>query len=101
MASINFDGNVLIDDVVGAAASPNGYFGFQRAVGASASTGPRIYALTNSPNGVLTAPAGSIALQTNGTTWQNTDSATAWTQLGNLSGAVTDRKSTRLNSSHG
>lgn len=89
--SNNFDGVVLLDQGVGSAASPGDYFGFGRAAGGEVSTGPRLLAGTGSPNGVTTAPAGSLWLRTDGgiQLWQNTDGGTTWVQIGNLSGSVT------------
>ena len=78
--SNNYDGNIIQQATVGTAAAPGPYVGFEN-VGDAASTGPRIYPLDDGPNGALTAPAGSIVLQTNGEVWVNTDSVTAWTRL--------------------
>lgn len=88
--SNNFDQPILLDQGVGSTGAPADYIGFGRAAGAAVSTGPRVYAGTGDPNGVLTAPQGSLWLQTDaaGVTHQNTDGGTTWTQLGNLSGAV-------------
>lgn len=85
----NFDGPIIIDNGTGSAASPGAYMGFGRVSGED-SSGPRIFAGTGSPNGTTTAPAGSLWIRTDGgiQLWQNTDGATAWTQIGNLSGSV-------------
>lgn len=72
--SNNFDGPVILDDVTD-------YFGFGRAAGTAVSTGPRIYSRTATPNGALTAPAGSIALANVGGVahlYINTDGAQTW-----------------------
>jgi len=86
--SNNFDTPVLLDAGTGTPAAPASYFGFTRAAGAAVSTGARIYHGTGDPNGVLTAPAGSIWLRDNGIASINTDSGTTWVQLGTLAGAV-------------
>lgn len=76
----NFDGNVVIDDGVGTAAAPGSYFGFGRAAGGTVSTGPRIYAGTGDPNGTVTAPQGSLWIQTDSATdlHRNSDGGTTW-----------------------
>lgn len=53
----------------------------------SAVNGPTWGRVTSSPNGVVTANAGSLRSQTDGTLWINTNSATAWTSLGGSGGA--------------
>jgi len=61
-------------------------FGLPGASGDSA-TGPRIIANSGSPNGTITAPLGSFALDfTTPGIWQNTDGANAWNPLGGGSG---------------
>lgn len=77
-----FDANVIINDAVGTALAPGAYKGFARTGTSVNSTGPRQYALSNSPSGVLTAPAGSWAQVTGGSMWLNTDGATTWIQIG-------------------
>lgn len=48
----------------------------------TSSSGPTITAGTGDPNGSITAPIGSIRLQTDtGALWQNTDGSTAWSSL--------------------
>ena len=80
MPSNNFDDPILIDNGVGTPGSPGGYFGFGRAANAVISTGPRMYAGTGTPAGVLTAPIGSLYLQSDGagSTYVNTNGGTAW-----------------------
>lgn len=78
----SFSQNVIISDAVGTAAAPGAYKGFANAGGTVvASTGPRQYALSDSPNGVLTAPAGSVAQLSTGPLWINTTGAAVWTQI--------------------
>ena len=74
--------NVIIADAIGAPGAPGGYFAFANALGTQiSSTGPRIYALSASPNGVLVAPAGSIAQVTTGQLWVNTTGLSVWLRL--------------------
>lgn len=100
--SNNFDTNILLDNGLGSAAAPGAYIGFGRNAGTAVSTGPRIYSLSDSPNGVLTAPRGSIALRTTiGSVqlWQNTDAGTTWQQMGSLSSgtvSLTDDQASAL-----
>jgi len=84
----HFDDNVIIQDALGTPVAPGGYFGFA-SVGDVPSTGPRIYAGTGLPNGVLVAPRASLFLANDtGVIWINTDGATTWVQTGTLAGAV-------------
>ena len=77
--SNNFDTPVILDAGVGSTAAPGDSYGFGRAAGAAVSNGPRIYAGTGDPNGVVTAPQGSLWLRTDGgTLHQNTDAGTTW-----------------------
>jgi len=85
--SNNFDQPILLDTGTGTAAVPADYIGFTRAAGAAISTGARIYHGTDDPNGVLTAPTGSLWLRSNGIVSVNTGVA-VWVQLGTLAGAV-------------
>ena len=90
--SNNYDTPVILDAGVGTAAVPGDYYGFGRAAGAAISNGPRLYAGTGSPNGVVIAPLGSIWLRTDAGTaqvWQATDAVGTWVQQGTLAGAVT------------
>lgn len=74
----NFDGPVLLDNGVGSAASPGAYLGFGRTSGED-SNGPRIYSGTGDPNGVTTAPLGSLWLRTDSAGfYRNTDGGTTW-----------------------
>lgn len=85
--SNNFDGNLLLDDGVGAPASTPAYFGFGRS--GAQSTGPRIYAVSSTPNGVLTAPIGSLAINSStGALYQNTNGATAWSVVASGGGGL-------------
>jgi hypothetical protein len=45
-------------------------------------TGPTIRRVTANPNGTVTANAGSLALQSDGTVWVNTTGGTVWLSLG-------------------
>ena len=77
--SNNYDTPVILDNGVGTAAVPGDYFGFGRAAGTAVSTGPRVYAGTGDPNGVVTAPLGSLWLRTDvGGFFRNTDAGTTW-----------------------
>jgi hypothetical protein len=75
MAQNNFDGTVVLEQGTGSAATPGeGYIVF-----GSATTGPRIYAGTGTPDGVVTAPAGSIWLRTDTPgIYQNEAGSTGW-----------------------
>jgi len=85
--SNNFDGQILIDDGNGTAAAPGGYFGFGR--NGTASTGPRWYSIASNPDGVLTAPKGSLASdRTNGGLYINTDGATNWVAISGSGGQI-------------
>ncbi len=80
--SNNFDTPILIDAGVGSTATPGDYLGFGRAAGASVSSGPRIYAGTGAPNGVVTAPIGSLWLRSDaGNLYINTNGGTAWSTI--------------------
>lgn len=51
--------------------------------------GPTITAGAGDPNGAITAPIGSVRLQTDtNAVWQNTDGTTAWSALGAGSGGI-------------
>lgn len=84
MPSNNFDDPILIDNGVGTPAAPGAYLGMGRATDASVSTGARLYAGTGNPNGVLTAPSGSLYASSDGgagsvgTLFVNTDGGTTW-----------------------
>jgi hypothetical protein len=74
-----FTSNIYVKDVtevIGIGVTVDSY-GVVTAV-----TGPTWRRRTVSPNGVVTANAGSLASQTDGTLWINTDSATTWVSLG-------------------
>jgi hypothetical protein len=74
--SNNFDGNVLLDSSATGASSPR--LGFGRDAN-NEPTGPCIIHSVASPNGVTSAPAGSLALGDDGIVYQNTDgSDTGW-----------------------
>lgn len=70
-----------LTDVIGIGVTIN------TAGGISTVDGPTWRRVTADPNGTVTANAGSLASQTNGTLWINTDSATAWTSIGGSGGA--------------
>lgn len=53
------------------------------AIGAEEPTGPQLLTSDGDPNGAITAPAGTLALDfTTPALWQNTDAATAWALVG-------------------
>lgn len=81
--SNNYDGPYIITNGVGSAAAPAaGYFGFGRTAIGTQSTGPRIMAGTGTPNGVTTAPLGSLWLRSDAAGFfRNTDGATAWSAV--------------------
>lgn len=66
-----------------AAVALDARFGFGiPAIGSDEPTGPQLLTSDGDPNGVITAPAGTLALDFDTPTlWQNTDGATAWTDL--------------------
>lgn len=74
-AQNNFDGTILLEEGLGSAASPAvGYIIF-----GNATTGPRIYAGTGAPDGVVTAPAGSLWIRTDTPNiYQNEAGSTGW-----------------------
>ena len=81
-----FEGPVLIKSVTPTGAADEGHFGFGFTAGGVGSTNARIVYVEASPNAVVTAPEGSLALRGdagNGGLWLNTDSATAWTEFAN------------------
>lgn len=86
--SNNYDNPIILDS----AGAAGDYFGFGRASGGSVSTKARIYSAANlaAVNTVLTAPRGSIALCDDGTIAQNTNGATAWSQVGVTLQAIAD-----------
>jgi hypothetical protein len=74
-----FEGNVL---ATGALA----HFGFGAVEGSPDSTGPRWFVIGGDPNGVYTAPKGSLASAVtadpaNVNLWINTDGGTTWVGL--------------------
>jgi hypothetical protein len=79
--SNNFDGPVIIDTI-----GATNYFGFGRSGTATDSTGPRIYNVPAAPT--VAAPAGSLALSSNGGLYFNTDGTLAgWQSLSAAAGA--------------
>jgi hypothetical protein len=53
-------------------------------------TGPQIFTVTGDPNGTVTAPQGSLAIQRDSAAlWQNTDGSSTWTLAGGGSGGGT------------
>ena len=80
--SNNFDGPILLDD-------PASYLGYGRSGFSSSSTFARLHYAGADPNGVLSAPIGSLAMSPVGT-WQNTDGAFAWVLLSAGSGGTAD-----------
>ena len=82
--SNNFDGPVLLDDGVSTTVpvAVSAYFGFGRTGTGSQSTGPRIIAGVGTPDTLVTAPLGSLWLQSDSAGFfRNTDGATAWTAV--------------------
>lgn len=83
--------NVLLGDGVGTTGAPGSYFGFGQSGTSPASTGPRIQASSGNPNGIVSAPIGSMWIDSaGGTTYTNTDGGTTWAALGGGTNAVRD-----------
>lgn len=78
--SFNFHGPLIFDNGVGTPASPGGYLGFgQTNLMSDDSSGPRIYSGLGDPDGILTAPIGSMWIETaTGGWYQNVDGLTDW-----------------------
>lgn len=83
MAASIFPNSVIISPALGAPSAPAPYFGWQVDLAAHVNaTGPRMYAGTGDPNGVLTAPLGSIWQRSDSAGfYRNTDGSTAWTAV--------------------
>lgn len=89
--SNNYRGPWICDNSSGTPAAPGGgYIGFgQTNLYGNDSSGPRIYAMTGNPNGVLSAPIGSFYMDdTSGAWYRNTNGATAWQLLTPGSGTL-------------
>lgn len=72
---------VLTNGLPSTPASPGSYFGFGLNATKSASSGTRIYTGTGNPNGVLTAPLGSLWIDNSsiaGLYYINTNGTTEW-----------------------
>ncbi len=81
MATV-FPNNVILAPILGSAASPGPYFGWTISADKQSSTGPRIYAGSGTPNGVTTAPLGSLWIQSDSAGFfRNTNGATAWSAV--------------------
>ncbi len=78
--SFNFHGPLIFDNSSGTPANPGAYLGFAQAnLQSEDSSGPRIYAGTGDPNGVLTAPIGSMWIEdVTGGWYQNVNGAQLW-----------------------
>lgn len=79
--SNNYDGPVILDDGISTTVpvSVTAYFGFGRTATGTVSTGPRIIAGTGTPNGLVTAPLGSLWLRSDAAGFfQNSDGGTTW-----------------------
>lgn len=81
-----FTSNVIIREAMGTPAAPMPYFGFGTPATPTGvqSSGPRIYAGDGFPNGVLSAPLGSLWINSTsvaGSIWVNTNGATEWFAL--------------------
>lgn len=90
--SFNVRGPWIMDNGVGTPASPGAYFGFgQTNLMSSDSSGPRIYAGLGNPNGVTTAPIGSMWFETaTGGWYRNVNGTTGWVlMVGGGSGTPT------------
>lgn len=75
---------VLTNGLPSTPASPGSYFGFGLNATKSASTGPRIYTGAGNPDGVLSAPLGSLWINntsTDGAIFVNTNGTTEWFSL--------------------
>lgn len=76
--------NQIITGTLGAPASPSPYFGFGTAGTGVQSTGPRIYSGPGNPNGILTAPNGSLWIDSTsnfGVIYINTTGSSVWVVL--------------------
>lgn len=81
--SANNRANVLVN-VDGGAGPTSEHFGFGRDPDTNKSTGPRWIQITATPNGVVTAPAGSLAsgiVAGVAALYINTNGAMAWTAI--------------------
>lgn len=88
----NYRGPIILDNSTGTPANPGAYFGFAQSAPTTQrnSTGARLYSGTGNPNGVLTAPIGSLWINdATGIWYQNTDGATTWVPFGTGSGSQT------------
>lgn len=77
----NIRGPFIFDNGVGTPASPGGYLGYGQTnpLFDADSSGPRIYAGLGNPNGVLTAPIGSMWIETaTGGWYRNVNGLTGW-----------------------
>jgi hypothetical protein len=75
---------ILTNGIPSTPASPGSYFGYGINAAKTASTGTRIYTGDGFPNGVLTAPLGSLWINNTsvaGSFWINTNGATEWFEL--------------------
>lgn len=88
----NYRGPIILDNSTGTPGNPGAYFGFAQTTPTTMrnSTGARFYSGTGNPNGILTAPIGSLWINdATGIWYQNTDGATTWVPFGTGSGSQT------------
>lgn len=88
----NYRGPIILDNSTGTPSNAGAYFGFGQTSPTTQrhSTGARFYSGTGNPNGILTAPIGSLWINdATGIWYQNTDGATTWVPFGTGSGSST------------
>ena len=88
----NYRGPIILDNSTGTPGAPGAYYGFAQSnpLTQQNSTGARFYSGTGNPNGILTAPIGSLWINdVTGIWYQNTDGGTTWVPFGTGSGSST------------